>query len=323
MNTADEHYRKYEEHVRGTSWTWADKHHCGQLDGGIREGRPPVLAKEFACENVLVPQDQSEARDILDAIPPAKRHRWFRSLKSSQALAQGVFGGLHAFDRLDLLKDVRAECGRPAFFDDCRGWTLGFEHEVRGLKEPTPTNVDVLLMGPKKRVAIECKFTERDFGTCSRPRLKPNDTRYDEQHCNGHYQVQRHRRSRCSLTEIGIRYWDHLPHLFEWPADKDHTPCPFNNPYQLARNALVAALTPDGRPSRTTGHALIVYDARNPEFRGEGQASHQWEQAIEACRMPGLLRRLSWQRLMAVVSGASELRYLVDGVRDKYGLEPD
>lgn len=316
-------YPKYEEQVSRTAWIWANKHHVDQLDGATREGRPPVLTKEFACENVLVPHDHSKARDIRDAVPSSKRHRWFRSLKSSQALAQSVFGGLHAFGRLDLLRDVRSECGRPAFGDDCRGWALKFEHEVRGLREPTPTNVDLLLRGPESRIAIECKFTEREFGTCSRPRLRCNDARYDEQHCNGHYQVQRDRRSRCSLTEVGIRYWDHLPHLFKWPADKDHIPCPFESTYQLARNALVAALAPDGRPSPTTGHALIVYDARNPEFRGEGGASHQWERAIDACRMPGLLRRLSWQRLIAALSAAPELTYLVDGVREKYGLEPD
>ena len=316
-------YSRYEEQLRGAFWTWADKHHCGQLDGAAREGRPPVLAKEYAGKNVLVPQDQSKGRVILDAIPRGKRHRWFGSLKSSQALAQSVFGGLHAFDRLDLLRDVRAECGGPAFFDDCCGWSLEFEHEVRELGEPTPTNVDVLLRGPETRIAIECKFTEREFGTCSRPRLKRNDPRYGEQHCNGHYQVQRQRCTRCSLTEIGVRYWDHLPHLFNWPADEDHLPCPFDCTYQLARNGLVAALSPGGKPSRGIGHALILYDARNPEYLPGGTAGKQWELAIRDCRIPGLLRRLSWQRLLGALCVAPELTYLVDGVRMKYGLEPD
>ena len=316
-------YKGYEEDVRQTLWTWADRHYRGKLDGGKREGRPPVLAREFASENVLVPpKNGSKARDIRDALSRG-RHRWFRSLKSSQALAQNVFGALQAFDRLDLLQNVYAECGQPAFFEDRNGWTLCLEHEMDSLGEPRPTSVDVLLSGSEKRVAIECKFTEQEFGTCSRPRLCPSDANYAEQHCNGKYQVQRSRRERCALTEIGIRYWEHLPHLFDWPSDQDHEPCPFGEVYQLARNALASALTPQGELDLTGGHALVVYDARNPKFQDGGKAAEQWTEAVTACCVPGLMRRLSWQRLMTAVACAPELGYLVKGVRKKYGIEPD
>ena len=314
-------YTEYERKMLQTLWTWAGRHHQGELDGGKREGRPPVLACKFREKNVLVPpDDESKAGEIRTAISRG-RHQWFGSLKSSQALAQSVFGALHAFDRLDLLQDVRTECWRPACFQDHRGWTLDLEHEVRCLGEKSRgrTSVDVLLSGPEERVAIECKFTEDKFGYCSRPSLSTDDA----DHCNGKYQVQRQRHSRCTLTEVGIRYWEHLPHLFDWPADRDHVPCPFKDVYQLARNTLAAALTPDGKPNRTVGHALVVYDARNPEFQVGGEAERQWNQAVAACRMPGLLRRLSWQRLMAAIARAPELEYLVDGAREKYGLEPD
>lgn len=314
-------YATYEEGVCRTLWTWANRHHQCKLDE--KHDRVPVLADESASENILTPQDVSRAKVIRYAISRKQRHRWFRSLKSSQALAQSVFGALHAFDRLDLLQDVSAECGQSAFFEDSNDWTLCLEHEMNSLGEPRPTNVDVLLSGPEKRVAIECKFTEQEFGTCSRPRLRPGDANYAEQYCNGKYQVQRQRHSRCTLTEAGIRYWEHLPHLFDWPADRDHVPCPFKDVYQLARNALVAALTPDGKPNRTIGHALVVYDARNPEFQVGGEAERQWNQAVAACRMPGLLRRVSWQRLMAAITRAPELEYLVKDVTEKYGIEPD
>ena len=313
-------YKTYEEVICQTLWTWADRHHQSKLDGGKREGRPPVLADESASVNILTPQDVSRAKVIRDAISRNQRHRWFSSLKSSQALAQSVFGALHTFDRLDLLQDVRAECGRQAFFEDRNGWTLCLEHEMDSLGEPRPTSVDVLLSGPEKRVAIECKFTEQEFGTCSRPRLQPDKSNYAEQHCNGKYQVQRQRHSRCTLTEIGVRYWEHLPYLFDWPSDQDHEPCPFGEVYQLARNALAAALTPQGELDSAGGHVLVVYDARNPEFQVGGKAEKQWNQASSACRVPGLLRRLSWQRLMAAISRVPELEYLVDGVKEKYGI---
>ena len=95
-----------------------------------------------------------------------ERHRWFRSFKSSQALAQSVFGALGSFDRLDLLDGVVAECGRPAFIEDTRGASFVLEHEVRSLGEPKPTSIDVLLEAGSKRVAVECKLTERKFGVC-------------------------------------------------------------------------------------------------------------------------------------------------------------
>ena len=204
-------YADYEKAVLRALWTWANRHHRGELDGGKRQGRPPVLADKFALKGVLVPPDGSKANDIRAAIPQNQRHHWFGSLKSSQALTQSVFGAVRAFDRLDLLRDVSAECGRPAFFEDHRGSALDFEYEVHCLEEPRPTSIDVLLRGPEKRVAVECKFTEQDFGTCSRPRLRPDDPVYCEQHCDGSYRVQRGRRNRCALAEIGVRYWKHLP----------------------------------------------------------------------------------------------------------------
>ena len=310
-------YTNYEESVRQTLWTWACQNHQGELDE--KHNRVPVLAGGSASENILTPQDVSKAQVIRDAISQNQRHRWFRSLKSSQALAQSVFGALYAFDRLDLLQDVHAECGQPAFLEDRNDWTLCLEYEMDNLREPRPTSVDVLLSGPEKRVAIECKFTEQEFGTCSRPRLPCSN----EQHCNRNYQVQRQRCKRCALTEIGIRYWDYLPHLFNWPSDQDHEPCPFGKVYQLARNALAAALTPHGELDLTGGHALVVYDARNPKFQSDGKATKQWNQAISECRVPGFLRRLSWQRLMTAISHAPELKYLVKRVGKKYGIEPD
>jgi hypothetical protein len=49
--------------VHGIAWAWADQNHVGQLDGGRREGRWPVLAHEFAEMNVLI-----EARLLLQAV---------------------------------------------------------------------------------------------------------------------------------------------------------------------------------------------------------------------------------------------------------------
>ena len=37
----------------------------------------------------------------------------------------------------------------------------------------------------------------------------------------------------------------------------------------------------------------------------------------------GLFRLLSWQSLLATLVNAPELAYLIDGLGEKYGLEPD
>jgi hypothetical protein len=306
--------------VQQTLWGWADQHHANRLDGGHRKGRSPVLQMDFAELNVLVPPDESTAEKIRAAISSDQRHRHFASLRSSQALAQSVFGAIDAHGRLDLLAGVTGECGRPAFFRDDESWTLGFEQEVRTLAEPRPTSVDVFLSRSDQRVAVECKFTEQNFGTCSRPRLRPGDPTYAEQYCDGNYRPQAGRSDRCALTAIGVTYWDHLPSLFAWPADRDHAPCPFEAVYQLARNVLAAVLTPDGELDPAGGHALIVYDARNPAFMVGGEADRQWEAAVAACLVPGLLRRLSWQRLLAFMATAPELAWLVTALGAKYGL---
>ena len=53
------------------------------------------------------------------------------------------------------------------------------------------------------------------------------------------------------------------------------------------------------------------------------KTQRQWKTAVTACRMQGLLCRLSWQSLLAAFAHAPELDYLVNGVKKKYGMEPD
>jgi hypothetical protein len=108
-----------------------------------------VLAKGWAGENVVVPPGAGPeaARRIRSAIPPFKRHSYFASLRSSQALAQTIFGSLAELGRVDALAGVRADCGRPAFFESSNGWSLRLEHEVAHLGERASrrTSADVFL----------------------------------------------------------------------------------------------------------------------------------------------------------------------------------
>ena len=315
-------YTSYEQKLLGHLWAWADQWHVDELDGGGRSSRPPVLRSEFGSKGILVPADSHMARRVVSSIHPNQRHRWFRSLKSSQALTQSVFGAIRAFECLELLQDVRAECGRLAFLEESTGATLDLEYEVHSLGEPRHTSVDAFIESSSRRVAVECKFTEREFGICSRPKLRCQDRAYAQQYCDGNYRVQGGRSERCALTEIGIHYWTYLPHLFDWDADRDLLPCPFSTIYQLARNALAVTVTAEGIDPNA-GHVLVVYDARNPEFAGDGMAQRQYDAAISACRIPGLIRRLSWQRLSRALDAIPHLAYLADRLMAKYGISPE
>jgi hypothetical protein len=152
----------------------------------------------------------------------------------------------------------------------------------------------------------------KEYSTVSVPSgVSSKTTPFATERCDGGYHAQAGRMDRCALTAAGIHYWRHLPKLFAWPADCDQLPCLFGQTYQLARNALAASFPPGGK----TAHALIVYDENNPAFQAGGEATRQWEKAQGTCLIPGLLRRLSWQRLLRHIGRDSQLAPLADEVR--------
>ena len=126
----------------------------------------------------------------------------FASMRSSQALTQSVFGSLAALGKVGALAGLTTDDGLPTVRS---GVTVRTEYLVEHLGEPRSTSVDVWLDDGEQRVAVECKFTEREFGRCSRPTLRPGrNPNYERAHCDGSYTRQRGRRTRCSLTEIGV-----------------------------------------------------------------------------------------------------------------------
>jgi len=72
------------------------------------QDRPPVFKPEYSNKNVLVRPSGSTAEHsaVLDTLP-GKRHKYFASMRSSQALAQAVFGNLKIQQKLDCLLDLR------------------------------------------------------------------------------------------------------------------------------------------------------------------------------------------------------------------------
>ncbi|WP_166299109.1 PGN_0703 family putative restriction endonuclease [Bradyrhizobium sp. 2S1] len=292
------------------------------------EPRPPggavVFTKQHRENNLLIPPCSAANRQgVVAKIPTSKRHRHFGSMQSSQALAQSVFGVIEVLGRLPLLAAVRAEDGRLAFGPLPNRSHLEFEKGVTSLGEvgERVTSVDVWFEGPY-RVAIECKLAETEFGTCSRTRLKKADKNFEEQFCDGSYTKQRGREHRCALTELNINYWRYTEGAFGWAPNVDYINCPLRDTYQIARNILAVGVAGDGGFDESRGHALLMYDQRNPAMLPGGWGDHQWLAASGAIQNAGTLRRLSWQSLIGQWPADEVLSWMKTRLGEKYGLHP-
>ena len=115
------------------------------------------------------------------------------------------------------------------------------------------------------RVAAECRCTEREFGWCARPTVRPGRTVHDDQdHGDGSDTRPRGRRTSGSLTETRVRDWQSWPERFDGSADRHMNPCPLDGTDQLARTVLAACVEPDGPVDADGEQALVIDDVRHP-----------------------------------------------------------
>ncbi len=307
-------------------WDYAEAESMGEkdlLDSDKRNPqRPPVFRKSSASHNLLISPvaDEESRKAIVSTLATKERHRHFGSMRSSQALAQSVFGNLVVEGKLGLLDGLDTDENLPAFGDGLGRASLQLEYTVSHLGEPRPTSVDVWFES-ERRIAVECKLTEPEFGTCSRPRLKLGaDQNYDRDYCDGSYTRQKNRQTRCSLSEIGVKYWKYIPEILHWRNDEDISPCTLRNTYQLIRNVLAACVAPNGTVDSNHSHALVIYDTCNPSFQQGGFAREQLATARAALKVPDSLRSCSWQSLVAHLESSGEMLWLTEQLRAKYGF---
>jgi len=286
----------------------------------VPDGRPPVFLQDQAWRNVIAKPGATQVEmDRLSNLQ-TKRHKWFGSMNSSQALAQSVLGNLAIHDHLSCLAELSSDAGEPLLGKaQTAPENFAMEHEIDHLGEPRRTSLDGFLSGAYQ-VAIECKFTEAEVGACSRPLLTPSDSNYDTDLCDGTFTRQRGRMERCSLTEIGVLYWRYVPTLFDWPSDADQAPCPLRRNYQLVRNVLAVCVRPDGTVSPESGHVVLVYDERNPAFQASGNGLLAFVETRQALKNSGLLRKCSWQRIIGQLKKKAVLPWLTEQLELKYGL---
>jgi len=244
----------------------------------------------------------------------ARRHRWFGSMGSSQALAVSVFGTMIYRGDLPLLTTALDDRGCPLLPDFELDGEPEFDYKVVTLNERRPTQVDLFLPGKDGRVAIECKLWESELGACSQvPKA-----------CNGDYSRQPRRMPghRCALTEKGIAYWEYIPQLFHWRSDIDHKPCPLWKPYQLVRNVIAASVDNISKQISGNNVAVLVYDDRNPAFTLGGRADEQFRYVQSALHGQTNLRQTTWQTIVKSLYELDRYEDLLEWLNEKYGISP-
>ena len=171
-------------------------------------------------------------------------------------------------------------------------------------------------------MAAECTCTERESGRCSRPTVRPGRNVNDERdHGDGSSTRPRGRRTSGSLTETRVRDWQYWSALVA--ADRNMNPCPLDGTDQLARHVLAACIEPDGPVDADGDQARVIDDERNPAFLPGGERRHgRWDATTGARVRWPLLRRCSWQRLVAPLSHDPDVAWLVNGLAAQSGIEP-
>jgi len=312
-------YKRFWEYQKSRfpeSTPWFDRPYASIL-------RPPVFLRDQAQWNVITSPAANgfEKQSLLELIPKGERHKWFRSMSSSQALAQSVLGNLKVYNALAVLSEVEDEnekglkaFGELPFSSD----QFDLEHKVTYLGETRQTSLDGFIEGDYQ-VAIECKLTEAEFGSCSRPRLTPKDTNYGSEHCDATNPLLASGANRCPLIAKGIKYWSFGSALFDWKGSEADPFCPLNQNYQLVRNVLSACVK-DERVSPRTGHAVVIYDNRNPAFRPDGKAGKSFNETRSALLNKHSLRKCSWQSIVKQMRDNRILPWLIEDLAQKYGL---
>jgi hypothetical protein len=76
----------------------------------------------------------------------------------------------------------------------------------------------------------------------------------------------------------------------------------------------------DGVASPSNGHAVLVYDERNPAFAKGGKGAKAFRLTQEALHESQNLRKVSWQRMCSFMKENKKLSWFNNAIADKYGI---
>lgn len=208
--------------------------------------------------------------------PREKWHRFADRPNSSQALCVSTFGSLaQRSDSATLCKAILDEAnlvlrplGAPSI--ECEHTSSADVLNEFG-KQTTPTSVDALITWSNAALAIESKFTEAGFGSCSQP---GGTARVRSPQCTGAFErgsdLKTKTTAPCRLT---IWDGDRSPRLY-WTIGATlfrpevltppQRPCPFSGEhYQLMRNLCFATAYAQKHRLKSFGF-LVMYVGASP-----------------------------------------------------------
>ena len=169
------------------------------------------------------------------------------------------------------------------------------------------------------RAAAECTCTEREFGRCSRPTVRPGRNVHDKRdHGDGSSTRPRGRRTSGSLTETRVCDWQYLPERFDGSADRNMNPCSLDGTDPLARTVLAACIEPDGPGRRRwrSGpcHRRCAPSGLPARWRGGTAVGRGHRGARATAATPPVL--------VAPLSHDPDVAWLVNGLAAQSGIEP-
>jgi len=318
--------KRYKNELIYRYWMYQNKHftpaheYFDQVNNDFR--RPPVFLPEKMQHNILTQPESTVQynKRLFNLIPMGEHHYRYNSMNSSQALALSVLGNLFLENQLSILHRLHDDEGESLILNQpIRYDTLSFEHKVDYLGERRNTSIDAFIPG-KSQIAIECKFTEKEVGSCSRPRMAKSNPKYEQLHCEGSYIRRKDHEERCVLAESGIKYWEFIPFFFNWDVHRDEEKCKIRFTYQLVRNILAAGCGKDLTPSPRSGQVILIYDSRNPECQHGGKIYKSYCETKEALLNPKMLKKISWQSIVRQMRLENILPWLTLQLREKYGF---
>ena len=143
-----------------------------------------------------------------------------------------------------------------------------------------------MAMYGEPHVAAECTCTEREFGRCARPTVRPGRNVHDDRdHGDGSDTRARGRRTSGSLTETRVRDWQDWPDRFDGSAGRHMTPCPLDGTDPLARP--VHAVRTASTRGTTRATALVHGATRQGWSKGSDDAViHETSFVVQRVRNP-------------------------------------
>ena len=254
------------------------------------------------------------AHPVLDESPGLRWHGGADDLydayklHSSQALTIDVFGTLRGAASRDAVLDaLAAQLNLPVGGP----WHVELEwHDPDNLlREKQPTWVDAVARSPHALIFFEGKFTESDGGSCSHTQRLTRGKHAGLRQCTGSYMWQTNpingAEARCALSAKGVRYWEVVPHVFDYDADAGYFECPFAGPwFQWMRNLTLCHAVARQHGLRP---AVVVAYADAPGLPMAARVrSAEWERLLGRLQRGGVpLRAMAYQSLVSLACRAA------------------